>query len=102
MIVDEGVKSSKSLRPGTGAPLPEGDVGDVRGHDRSTASYPPDPLRHRRHVGGASVASRAGAPTCASRADGAARPAHQGAACSSIPSRVAEIARKHPLAVCAW
>ena len=76
------------VRPGTGDPVADGEVGEV-----VVTSFNPrlsdDPARHRRSVRGAGRRlARAAAPTCASRAGWAAptRPPRS-RACSCIPRR---------------
>ena len=87
MIVNEDM-ILEIVRPGTGDPVAEGEVGEV-----VVTTFNPrlsdDPACDRRHVGGAGRASRpAGAPTRASRAGWAAptRPPRS-RACSCGPSR---------------
>jgi Coenzyme F390 synthetase len=86
MIVDEGV-IVEIVRPGTGDPVPEGDVGEVVVTTFNRA-YPL--IRFGTGDMSAILAgpSRAGAPTCASRA-GWAGPTSvpRCVACLSIPSR---------------
>ena len=95
MVVDEGV-IVEIVRPGTGDPVPEGDVGEVVVTSFNRA-YP----LIRFGTGDMSAVlrgrARAAAPTCASRAGWAApTSAPRCAACSSIPSRSPRSRKKHP------
>ena len=78
MIVEEGVLL-EIVRPGTGDPVPAGDVGEVL-VTVFNPDYPPDPFRHRRSVGpdGRNEPLRADQPAHQGL-DGARRPDHQGA-----------------------
>ena len=102
MTVDEGV-IVEIVRPGTGDPVPEGDVGEVVVTTFNRA-YPL--IRFGTGDMSAVLAgpARAGAPTCASRAGWAApTSAPRCAACSSIPSRSPRSPRSIPgWAACAW
>ena len=89
---DRGDRAARHRRSGARGRCRRG-----RGHDLQPR-LSADPLRHRRHVGGAGRApARAGAPTCASRAGWAApTSAPRCAACSSIPSRSPRFPRSIP------
>ena len=80
------------VRPGTGDPVPEGDVGEVvvticitRGSGSRSA-----------HHGGAFGARPAGAATCGSRADGCAHQTTKVKGMFVRPEQIAEIAKRHP------
>ena len=94
MIVDEGV-IVEIVRPGTGDPVPAGEVGEV-----VVTTFNRDYPMIRFGTGDLSAVlpglSRAGAPTCASRAGSAAptRPPRS-RACSCIPSRWPKSAKRH-------
>ena len=71
MIVNEDI-IVEIVRPGTGDPVPEGDVGEVV-VTSFNPDYPMIRLATGDHVRGAARRARpAGAPTCASRAGWAA------------------------------
>jgi phenylacetate-CoA ligase len=93
-VLDEGV-IVEIVRPGTGDPVPEGEVGEL------VVTAQPDYPLVRFGTGDLSAVlpapARPGAPTPASRAGWAAptRPPRS-AACSCIPGQVAEIAKRFP------